>query len=252
MKIRNLCLIIIQISIVIQIAYGNEILDSADVQQEIITAENALKRAIAYTGFSRFADNRLDSSNRLVNLVTIVDTTTPFLSEKINGRTAWIVDFNDIVLDSDNILEEYRSRRIKNFRVAIDAETGQLLRVTGIILERNHESIAEPNAKMAEKQLRGDELYHGLPTVLPAIKFFDAINSVPKYSVLAKEVIGTYILHSGNGTGQKPRAIWCITFRGHPFKTMGVGIKLTSWRILVDPITGKILFESSRPALEGN
>ena len=100
-----------------------------DEKPAIATAEEAIRRALEYTGFDKSKGFSIEESVGKVKLETARDTTTPFLHDRINGRTIWSVEFNGILLNPKSIKPEKIEANPKKFEGWLDAETGILLRV---------------------------------------------------------------------------------------------------------------------------
>jgi len=92
------------------------------------TKDEALERASLFTGFQEKTATKSLSEND-VKLITLVDTTTPFIADSINGRVAWQINFKNVILDLKRTLEEDELKNPRNFEVLIDSINGQLLEI---------------------------------------------------------------------------------------------------------------------------
>ena len=114
-----------------------------------------------------------------------------------------------------------------------------------------------PSGEAGEAQLRGQqEIYLGLPTTEPRIKFLDALDLILSKGVgspfLAKEIHGVYVLDSRMKS--PARAVWAITLRGlPPIPVDGPhGDTVPAWqrnhmRNVLDDATGEVLFATNSP-----
>ncbi|MEW6413098.1 MAG: hypothetical protein AB1483_11625 [Candidatus Zixiibacteriota bacterium] len=92
-------------------------------------ADSAIAMALAYTGF---ADTRGFSSDKVLaaqRSQVMQDTLSPHLHRLINGRAAWLVEFQDIKMKRNSSDTNLFGPDDWNSQVYIDANTGQLLKI---------------------------------------------------------------------------------------------------------------------------
>jgi hypothetical protein len=192
--------------------------------------------------------------------VTVKNDRTPFLWKRINGRQAWQVDFDNVSLRLKSSIPNYPDKYTRRFAVLLDAGTAQLLSVAATFEGEDPDLRPPPPGTAAESQLNGQsETYHGLPSSDPKLTFLAALNLVLNHGIgspfLAKEIYGSYVLHSRMGGPQL--AAWVIELRGlPPIPVDGPhGDKVPIWqrnhmRNVIDDEMGKVLFATNSPQPE--
>ena len=221
--------------------------DSARSAEPIRTAGEALTRALEYTGFDKLRTFRIAASaDDMAQRTTMTDSTTPFLSEYINGRSGWRIEFPGVVLDLDRASPEYEAQYPKNVVVFIDSSSGQLLEIRATAEGLGAEDLpAEATAEEAERQLRGmaSEFYSGFPADPPSMTFVDALNKKIAGSILrAKLIVAQYLLYSRDNASWKPA--WVIHLHGIPAYARDY---VTQMRTVIDAQTGKSITAANVP-----
>ncbi len=228
--------------------------DSAISGNAIKTAEEAVDRALEYTGFDKSKSYSREPAVQIARLIKAIDTTTPFLSDYINGRPVWVIEFENIYFDYDGISPKVKNRRFKDFKINIDAETGFLFKIIGSI--KNDTIFPEPAASIAEQQMLNNDKYHGIASDIPELSFYDLLVEEERLlsrAVVAKNIYAVYVVYSDSYFElREPRNIWNITFKGLSPHVPSYGVKapidqLRTYRIRVDPITGKSIKGSLGP-----
>lgn len=217
---------------------------------------DAVARALAYTGLSAVSDTTKLDPEQCVVAATMADSTTPFLADEINGKTAWLVTFDSVYFDlpdrAPQILENQAPRLV---RVFLDSTSGVLFRIESIAIGEQKMVDPEPLADEAVRSMKGEE-YTGFPEEVPPTTFLQAIAAaVPSQPLRSVEVVAHYVMHSSGGDSDAI-PVWCITGRGGP------GIELFAIppgserppdfgkdriRSVVDARTGELLFFTNRP-----
>ena len=228
--------------------------DNSDKKPAIATEEEAIRRALDYTGFDKSKGFSIEESIREVKLETATDTTTPFLHNRINGRAIWSVKFNGILLDPKSVIPEKIEANPKRFEVWLDAETGILLRVFSPYTESDSTGLSVITAEEAENELRArSEEYLGFVDSIPLVSCFDAINA-DRFGrpMLAKEIYAVCVLNSRTRE-EKARPMWIISLREPPASPLdpefrhGSKRKFTRrTRILVDAQTGEVIIRQEK------
>lgn len=209
-------------------------------------AESAIERAIECTGFDKSRNFSYDSSIGIVELQEAVDTTTPFLHERINGRPAWFVEFKNILMNPQKYSFDRIRKYPKDFEVYLDAETGQLLRIFSPYIGQDKDRPFDVPRKEAEKQI-GCEKYIGLLDSIPATSFYKAANaSRHEIAMLAKEIHAVCISHARGDKVVKPT--WMISLFGIPSMPLDLDIRNNKTgefnrhsRLLVNAMTGEVI-----------
>jgi len=206
--------------------------------------------------------NRLTRFDTLTSQIsaqreTVTEDKTPFLWKQFIGKRAWRVDFENVSLKLSSSIPGYPDSYRRKFTVLIDEETGRLLSISSKFEGEAPDMRPLPSGEAAEAQLQGQqEVYLGLPTIEPKIKFLDALDLVLSKGVgspfLAKEIYGVYVLDSRMKS--PARAVWAITLRGlPPIPVDGpYGDTVPVWqrnhmRNVLDATTGEHLFATNSP-----
>jgi hypothetical protein len=217
-KMRLLFITIILVGLFSSILFSIAYSDSSNIVVKeggfkISSAQQAVARALEYTGFGTIKDLSIEDVKKSAKLTTISDDKTPFLHEKINSKPIWRLVFADIPIKYSRTGTDSIHEHLRTFEVLIDPASGRLLKIHSIAEGYDTNISPLPPADVAEKQMRRiHELYHGFPERLPTISFLDAYknNGLP----LDKEIIAIYVLDSR--MDPTPRSVWVIDRRGLP------------------------------------
>jgi hypothetical protein len=222
--------------------------NASDEKFSIATAEEAIRKAIEYTGFPCMKGFIItDMVSGLANPALITDTSTPFIADQIDGRPVWVVKFKNVILSLENVPAEIEADYPKDFDIFLDSVTGLPLKV---ISGSKEEIYRLPTRQEAEQLLSSTgERYSGIPANPPRISFHEALNRCEKYPVFAKEIIVNYVLYSQvHYTELRPA--WVIYLRGLPPLTDRNEIPLqyrTNMRFVIDAETGHGLWRNNLP-----
>ena len=225
--------------------------DSTGREYQITTPEEAVAKALDVTGFDRLKGIDTAAAKLSATLVTMVDSTTPFLADSINGRKVWRVEFKNVILDLKNVSSEISESHPRDFVVYVDPELGGLLKVVSQVAGYDEAVWRKPSAELAEKQLLGHrERYLGFPKEKPPVSFVDALDAVRKNPILAQEIVGLHVMHSH--LDKDPRLVWDIHLYGIrtilSIKDPGLpSYQRDHWRVLVDAVTGDFIFAGNTP-----
>jgi len=228
------------------------------------TKAEALERASLFSGFhEKTATKSLSEDD--VKLITLVDTTTPFLSKFTNCQKVWKVLYENVMLNKKPSKKNTSTNDYLNFEVFIDSATGDFVKAICRLKELDPNKDLEVSASIAEKQIgnNGYETY-AVPDSPPKIDLATALLGCFTNPLATKEILAQYVLLKENGFPFKP--MWIISFRGVPPSgriTFGAPPSLhrdtskplyewpdyTKSRVRegISAITGKIRFSSSYP-----
>ncbi len=183
----------------------------------------------------------------------ITEDNTPFLHEKVKGRkNVWLVEAKDFHLKLKKADPNSQDQYIRNFRILMDPNNGNLLKISSKYDGNDPDVGTEPNAANAEKYL-GGENYSGFPDTPPQISFLDALDIVADFGIghpyYAKEMDAKYIWYSNIWDIKELQRVWVINLRGIPSiphsNTVGdspVNIRQVNHiRYVINADTGKIL-----------
>ena len=92
----------------------------------VTTAEEAVERALAYTGFDKLEGLDLKDLKEMAQLTIACDSTTPFLSDSIDGGVVWRIEMPGLILDLTAYDNEEETAHPKDFIILIDSVSGRL------------------------------------------------------------------------------------------------------------------------------
>jgi len=196
-----------------------------------------------------------------ITLVTVTDDQTPFLHEKINGKSIWRVVFDNVVLPGRVQDTASGETHLRKFEVFLDPATGQLLKIISKSDVIDTNIAPEPPAERAEQELRlGGQMYHAFLSQSNVLNFLDACNACRGRAATARQISALLVMFSQiNYKGyEQPKPIWDITLRGIPPHILPaprnapeLPLYLSNYeREVIDAATGKMLFSTNIPSVE--
>ena len=220
------------------------------VQVRLDKPEQAIERALQFTGIESRIDTSSANSSVRAEKVIIKDDVTPFLSNKINGREIWRVLYTGVDFRVPLLLSDSNVTKLRDIEVLLDPETGQLLRVIVTCREVDSTVKPEPSVLQAEQHLkRKREIYHDFIEGLPAISFIDAVFVGVGCMPWAANMIIAQLITQSNLDGEINR-VWHFICLDVPITlaTFGGTYKdVDRARCVVDATTGVWLEMSSAP-----
>lgn len=171
--------------------------------------------ALKYTGFKTDTDSVLTADEAIVRVASIRDSITPFLSDCIDGRRAWVVCLPNVILNTQYTIPAVAWENPKDFDVYIDSVTGELLGIRVEFHGKNPDLLPVPSSSHSSPQLeRAYERYHRIPDSPPSSSLFAALNGLKRAAAVSNEIYVNYVVFSGYR--QVPAPAWTIQLRGHP------------------------------------
>ena len=191
---------------------------SGQVDSSLTGAEAVLKAVKTSAGFSNLKVD-VQAAMESAKQVTMLDSTTPFLAEQLNNRTALLVTLKDVPLNIEKVTGPTKTvlTGTRDFELYIDPVSGKLLKIVSTLddywKKLGDGEIRKPLAAAAEKELRRNlhESYDGIPEQEPAISFLDALNAVVGNPVTASQIVAWYVLRT---TNRRTSAVWVIHLYG--------------------------------------
>lgn len=233
---------------------------SAFAAQDFSHALNSAEKAMQSTALW-LTGNRSDpaiSTASVLDSTTIAmhtDSTTAFLQRDLDGRVAWKVPVADLTPAIANDSGWAASKDVRSGTILLDSLTGQFLkcyvRRTGVA----EPTFRLPSVDEAERQLRSfRNRYHGLPDSKPRVSQLEALRKCKAYALAASEITVQYLLYT-NSLQEAPIAAWVIYFRGGfqlPLSSPDASAASRStWRIVIDAMSGDVVNEDNFPQPEG-
>lgn len=231
---------------------GNSAEESLDTT---ISRDIALQKVVRIFGLEeKHVRLPAAASESIVELVVIADSTTPFLAKQFDGSLVWQVTFNNVIIRSDNVSQDLVRDVRFNFKIFMDAKSGQLLYIESKTTEYNKFFRPLPSSARLEARMKARrEKYVGLPDEEPIVSFTEALSEyVAGAPHLAKEIIAHYVLYESDNFGG-PIPVWSIQLRGLPYdKAISKESKrpadyLSYIRTVINARTGKQLFIDNLP-----
>lgn len=172
----------------------------------------AFEQALSYTGFGRLPEAKKLSPDKAVTAAAAaVDSTTPFLSEYINGRPVWQVTFDSLFFDLPWWMPDaIKGQTIKTFTVSVDSATGQLLRVSGYAVDGRRSEVPLLTAETATKVLTAcGEQFTDFPHSMPKVDLLTALNQAVASQPLAAPELHIWLVNWAH-MGEPPIPVWMI------------------------------------------
>jgi len=200
-----------------------------DTTYKITNTADAVDMALKYTGFLVSNEELSDKIINDVTLIEMVDTTTPFIHDLIDGRKVWKVPFYNIRISEKKEMGEMEKKSLsmrgidvyidneRDFDVYINAESGQLFKIIASFSEYDPALAPEPPYEIAEEQMRSiNEKYLALPDSLPNVSFFDCLKRCFDPPEQSKEIIGFYVIVKDYDRDKEAFPAWIIINKGFP------------------------------------
>ena len=199
--------------------------DSTHTGNRLTTADAAIARALAYTGFDQSPSFSRETTKASASLITFRDSVVPYEYDWEAGRAAWSITFEGVILNFPN--EELRSQEYaRDFDVIIDAETGQLLKVISPVRPEKWGVDTDPWARQTESWGRLNPNVHlgSLDSLIPVDLFgilsknrairFRGTGTSPS---VAKGMIIYYVVYTSDAPlllrDKNPRAVWLVMLK---------------------------------------
>lgn len=234
--------IVISLSLTVVLLHAGSDLEARSIESE----QQAIESARSFLSLSG-EDLRVSTSQGVTaTLQTEIDSTTPFLSDSLDGRRAWKVAFASVILGLDSYPREVILQSPRTLTALIDSASGKLIRVESWLVSAQALQLSKPLVLHgeAERQL-GSERWLTLPTTDPKVSFFEAVNKAAGSKLTAKLIVGHYI-NAVVGDSAGPKAVWSIHLIDFPPILHGE----TSMRSVIDATTGKLLYFCNLPRSE--
>ncbi|HUV64129.1 MAG TPA: hypothetical protein VMW24_09530 [Sedimentisphaerales bacterium] len=177
--------------------------------------EEALQRALAYTGFEEARYVKMVAAAEMGRLVVAHDSTLPFLADSVSGRQVWEVAFASL-----SYLNRCDSEVVLSCTVWLDPSDGAFLVARFFPLWDSVRRSAMPSGKHIEERLNGSMFtYGGKARDLPRTTLLDALRGVLMSSRCdATETVAWHLLLGRRDSDAEPEPYWCIVDRGVPFE----------------------------------
>ncbi len=253
----NVRLYLISLPVIFLLGFSSAI---AQPGKSIDSKLEAAKLAVTYLG-EDFITKDIDDIARQAQVITLVDTTTPFLWSLTSRDRVWKVWVRDVDLSS--LLSGSAAKdAFRDFDVYLDSLTGRLLKI-----ECHHgdqtELLKHPLERLekVEATLRRGNIYGSIPLEVPKVGFIEALMPL---AMEAEEILGQYVNHQTRFAGRAPNgdtattpvACWIISLAGiPPRQAMGGDISFlpeytrNRERLIVNSRTGRLRSTSSYPSV---
>jgi hypothetical protein len=192
------------------------ILASDDIEMDawkIKSSEEALTRALVYTGFDSLGEFSVEKGNVVIQLDTNPEVQVPFLYKPSRSDKVWVITFKGVKLPSNRQSIKKEKIQPRTFTVIIEPVNGYLLRIySKQDGESNHYNPEPPVEVFEEQMLSTRENFLSFPERPPKIDFVNAIQNTRVIHQRATEIIAYYIMQWEMYQDTIPA--WSIDLRG--------------------------------------
>jgi hypothetical protein len=187
--------------------------DSTHTVCRLTTAEAAIARALAYTGF-----DKLESYSRSVQVVaeqmSVGETDPEVLRAEFDGKQLWRVDFDNVTFDSSGGCA-------RDFEVYLDAERGRLIHIWSCCQSGGCDTVLHADWVCRSPEWQSEHMSpaHEFISLLdepPATTFADILNRLFWSQHGAKAKLVTGLLVAEAHSDGEPRPAWLVTLSGMP------------------------------------
>ena len=214
----------------------------------ISTSMAAWEEALKITGFDVSLRDDSLALREAVQQVTLEDSTTPYLSDSIDGRTVWQVEFPRVQISQELFRSGNIVDSLRDFTVYLDAIQPGLIMVVSRAESFDQEYWKRPCSDSAAQQLldAGEE-YLGFPEMSPPVPFAKILTQAHGNYLVADEISAIYVINRHYNT---IRPAWVIQMLGghEPTEPRYINDHL---RTVVDAVTGEWVFARNKPRPEG-
>ncbi len=189
------------------------------LQASAATAQQPIDSAAAVTAaFETMGLDTLDEQDKNSRLVSVsqeklADSTTPFISDLLDGRSVWAVRFQNVPIRSYHDSTAVTQR---TFTVYLDQSTGLPIKVVSQIEDYDEAYWHKAPADTATLHLmRRSQEYLGLPETPPILSALEVITRIERNLAPAEEIVLLYVLFSN--MGRDPIRVWDVYFWGVRF-----------------------------------
>lgn len=237
--------------LVVDVAGYDAPLSDRSLVEKLGTPEAAVLEAIRVIGVP--PSRKVDTGAAILTarLVTMVDSTTPFLSRRIDGAKAWRVELKNMTIHRayGNPLE--RAGMTRDFIVYLDVKTALPFGISSRLEKFEESDWHKPGIEDAEAQLVSHkEMYLGFPGESPKVGVLEAIGEATGDPYTAEQIVCTYVMHSH--LDKDPRPVWIVHMYGvwTPLSTRHPELPRhcrDHYRSVVDAVTGEFIFAGNLP-----
>jgi hypothetical protein len=223
--------------------------DSSSIDQDcpLLTAEEAIERAIEYTGFDK-ADGYDSITSAFAELVISENDNTPFIAEKIQGKNVWQITFYNIPVG-----QGCKTITEREFQVTLYPETGKLIKIFSVSDHSGSlDTLPQPSATVAEKWFKDRKyVFNMLPDEMCNITFWEALQKAWIACPSVTKIIKAYYWDISGGERDFPYT-WLIIFRGIRDPLPAAGGPMPNWALnfmmsVIDAETGIHQFATTAP-----
>lgn len=218
---------------------GSAFPESPTPATPVNSTKEAVERAFSFVGIEALLELDSSKAEASTNLIRVVDSTTPFLSNDLNGRTAWQISLPGAVLRFDSTDALY----LRDITLSIDSSSGQLLSMELWSDGTMRKESFEPLAGSAERQMsRFGEEYTAVPSAPPHLNFMTALNVVFDGNPWIRGAYCKvrYVMYRRGGL--EPVPAWVV----HVFGIANFR-NITNMRWVIDATTGQQLHAVNAP-----
>ena len=204
----------------------------------IKTESDAIKRALEYTGFDKINNYDKSKSIERIELIVAQDSTTPFITNHIEGRIAWLVSFKNLdFISFEKTCESDSTYKIQT-DVVVDAENGELLQINSYINSFGKNSTFVTSNE--EEMNTFFEKCYGIPDKMPLINLYQALKIINDECIDQEIVMLANYFYYSKGTNSNEsnkKLVWIVRIiKLHNLNNS------SQIRYVIDAVNGEIIF----------
>lgn len=220
-----------------------------------MSASDAAAIALMAVGTGPVDDSTIEALSTHTQCISMIDTTTAFLSQYLSGRRVWKSVIKDVRFELafeghwDSLI--HVTGPPQKITIYVDSILGIPIRIECISEGVDPEKWIKYNAERNEAGLRRiSEKYVGLPDSLPSISFQQALSAARIGISTVEEMVGLYLL--ATNVDQPPIAVWDIYYYGVESLSSMKNAHLPEQRrkrlrMRMDAVSGEFIFGGNIP-----
>jgi hypothetical protein len=172
---------------------GGSSADTTPASAQIGTPEQAVERALEYTGFDESASFEPRPAEEITEVSRMMWPEGILAGDSCRERDVWQITFESIVLNINTIPEDTEKDYPKDFVVYLDAKTGELLKVLSPYEATGESEQDHPWADIPHQHHLGQNVSMHTTSQRPVVTLFAALAGGCMTDVLSSQEIEAYL-----------------------------------------------------------
>ena len=210
----------------------------------IDNGENAIERALKYTGFGELIGNQQLESAK-AEIISYSNLDIPYISQKIENSRIWRVDFRGVQLVSEKYPDVVDCPR--EFHIFIDSSSGILYKISSPAVGQDRLRVPNKNLDYKEDSIYQIEKYVDFVRMDSVLTFFGLFRSKILSGLRCYEIEALLVEHYYKPAGvENIKPFWILSTWGREFISNGREIEVTEKptrsflrRVLFDAVSGE-------------